>query len=111
MITKNFLEIIGKINKRLLEYFNQDSNNFSKKEIILKQTVKISEEVWELSWEVLSSFWLQRKEKLVENWKENLENEFADVILSTLLLAKTMDVDINLALEKKLEKIKERGLL
>ena len=108
MITKNFLQTIKKIDKKLNNFY---WDGFTKKEIILKKTVKLSEEVWELSWEVLSSFWLQRKEKLEKNCKNDLENEFADVVLTTLLLAKEMDVDINAALENKLEKIKERGLL
>ena len=108
MITKNFLQIIEKIDKKLQNFY---WDWFTEKEMILKKTVKLSEEVWELSWEVLSSFWLQRKEKVEKTWKENLKNEFADVILTTLLLAKTMDVDINIALERKLKKIKERGLL
>lgn len=48
---------------------------------------------------------------MMNKWKDDLGDEFADVILCTLLLAKSMDIDINIALEKKLEKIKERGLL
>ena len=54
MITKNFLKIIEKIDKKLEKFFWEEK--FSDKEIILKKTVKLSEEVWELSWEILSSF-------------------------------------------------------
>ena len=38
----------------------------------------------------------------------NLSHEFADVAITTLLLAKSMDVDIEKALEQKMERINQR---
>jgi len=108
MITKNFLEIIGKIDKKVAKYYWE---NPTKEELILKKFAKLTEEVWELSSEILAGFWAQRRPKTESHSKEALELEFADVVLTTLLLSKTMNVDINVALEKKLEKLKERGLL
>jgi len=35
-------------------------------------------------------------------------DEFADVVLSTIRLARFMDIDISLALKNKMEKIKNR---
>ncbi|HLD06457.1 MAG TPA: MazG-like family protein [Candidatus Nanoarchaeia archaeon] len=40
--------------------------------------------------------------------KENLPEEIADVIITALLLAKSMDIDIEKALEKKVEKVNNR---
>lgn len=40
--------------------------------------------------------------------KNNLPNEFADVIITILLLAKSMDVDIPQALAEKIKKINKR---
>ncbi len=75
---------------------------------IFARTVKITEELGELCNEVLAFNSRQRKEKL-EQWdKENLPKEFADVIITTLLLAKTMGVDIERALETKIRIINER---
>lgn len=68
---------------------------------------KIMEELGELSNEVLASHKRQRKEKL-NNSKDNLSKEFADVIITTSLLAEHMGVDINEALKIKIEKIKAR---
>ena len=51
---------------------------------------------------------LQRKQKLDNHDKENLPEEFADVIITALLLAKAMNVDIEAALEKKVEKVNKR---
>lgn len=108
MITKNFLEIIEKIDGKVAKFYWE---NPTKEELISKKFLKLSEEVWELSSEILAWFWAQRWPKTESHSKEALEGEFADVVLTTFLLAKTMDIDINVALEKKLEKIKERGLL
>ena len=40
--------------------------------------------------------------------KENLPDEFADVLITTLLLAQEMNVDIEKALEDKIKKIDKR---
>jgi len=75
----------------------------------LASCVKVSEEVWELSGEVLKSIWIARKEKLDNLLKEDLMWEFADSILSILVLAEQMWIDINEALKMKLKKIENRG--
>ena len=70
--------------------------------------VHYNEEVGELCNEVLAFKGAQRAEKLVNSNQESLEGEFADVMITTLILARTMDVDIEAALKNKLEKICER---
>ena len=77
--------------------------------MILARTVKLTEELGELCNEVLIGSKLQRKDKLDHQDKDNLSAEFADVVLCTLLLAKSMNVDIETALENKIEKIKKRN--
>jgi NTP pyrophosphatase (non-canonical NTP hydrolase) len=51
---------------------------------------------------------LQRSEKLDDFAERDIEDEFADVIITALLLADTIDVDIEVALENKIEVIEER---
>ncbi len=75
---------------------------------ILARTVKLSEEVGELCDEVLSFNAMQRKDKQKDYDGKNLPNEIADVLIVTLLLAKAMNVDIEKALENKIEKINKR---
>ncbi|MFH0905109.1 MAG: MazG nucleotide pyrophosphohydrolase domain-containing protein [bacterium] len=75
---------------------------------ILARTVKLSEELGELCDEVLSFNSMQRQEKLDTNEADNLSAEFADVLITTLLLARVMGVDIPVALERKIEKINKR---
>ena len=76
--------------------------------IILAQTVKLTEELGELCSEVLAHKSLQRKQKLENHDKENIQEEFADVIITAMLLAKAMNIDIEKALENKIKKINKR---
>jgi NTP pyrophosphatase (non-canonical NTP hydrolase) len=62
----------------------------------------------ENSEEVLAYNSLQRKQKLDNHDKENLPEEFADVIITTLLLAKSMNASIETALKKKMQKLNQR---
>lgn len=90
-----------KLKKRYGSHINQE-------EIILARTVKLGEEFGELCEEVLAYNSLQRKQKLDNHDKENLPEEFADVIITTLLVARTMNVDIEKALEEKMKKLNRR---
>jgi NTP pyrophosphatase (non-canonical NTP hydrolase) len=80
-----------------------------KEKDILTRTVKLSEEVGELSNDILSVLSLQRKAKLKEFEKKNMYEEFADVILSAILLANSVGVDVERAVRNKLKKIIERA--
>ncbi len=106
MITKQLLETMDKIYSKL------DKELFwwlSDKEKTLLCSVKLNEETWELSAEVLKKLWKWRKEKLNSFDENNLKLEVADVIFSVLVLAKSLNIDINEALSMKLKKIEDRG--
>jgi len=80
----------------------------SERERILARTVKISEEFGELCDEVLASIGDQRNGKMEGRSIESLAGEFADVVITTFLLAKTMGVDIPAALDRKIKEIREK---
>ncbi len=80
----------------------------TERERILARTVKISEEFGELCDEVLASLGDQRTGKMGERSVEGLADEFADVVITTFLLAKAMDVDVMKALGRKTQKIREK---
>ncbi|MBI2459286.1 MAG: hypothetical protein HYV53_01900 [Parcubacteria group bacterium] len=103
---KDLLKFIEIEDERLKKYYGYDDQ--AKR--ILARTVKLTEELGELCDEVLAYNSLQRKQKLDNHDKKNLPEEFADVIITALLLAKAMKVDIEKALEKKIEKINQRYL-
>lgn len=102
---KELLKFVEIENQRLIKHYD---NSSTEKERILARTVKLTEELGELCNEILANNEDQRKEKLDKYDKENLPEEFADVFITTLLLAKTMNVDIERALEKKIEKVNKR---
>ena len=101
MLSPDLLEKIEKIDKNLNTNFEQEYI-----EKVFARSMKLSEEVGELISEILKKFYKKREQSFDET---NLKQEFADVILTTLLLAKSLDIDINECLAMKLKKIEERG--
>lgn len=104
MELKDLLKFIENEDGRLKKYYGYGDQE----KRILARTVKLTEELGELCEEVLAHNSLQRKQKLDNIDKENLPQEFADVIITLLLLAKAMNVDVEKALKKKIEKINKR---
>ena len=103
MIDNNLIQKINLITKIIKERYHLND-----KELITYCNIKVAEEVWELSSEVLKNLKIARKEKIENLDKEELELELADVILSTLILANSLDININKAIEKKIKKIEQR---
>ncbi|MBU0959688.1 MAG: hypothetical protein KKB31_07105 [Nanoarchaeota archaeon] len=102
--------------KELIDFIKREDNNLKtrfghyadEEKRTLARTVKLGEEFGELCNEILGNMSLQRKEKLSKRDKEDLEKEFADVIITTLLLAKSVNVDIEKAIENKIKEINGR---
>ena len=102
---KALLAFIAEQDGRLIDAGGSSSET----ERVLARMVKIGEEFGELCDAVLASQGDQRQEKLeAGGGKDELAKEFADVIITTLLLARTMDIDIEQALETKIAKIRAR---
>jgi NTP pyrophosphatase (non-canonical NTP hydrolase) len=97
------LKFIDEESERLAKSFNLESDKQT-----LARTVKLCEEVGELCNEVLGALSLLRKDKQDKHRREELEEELADVIITTLLLAKSLGVEVTKPLEKKMAKIKAR---
>ncbi len=75
---------------------------------LLYRHLKLTEEVGELSNDIMSYLWHQRKEKL--DWFEldNLGHEVVDVVLAALLVGRMTWVDLEQAFDYKTNKIKTR---
>ena len=58
------------------------------------RVMKIVEELGELSDEILTSMNLQRNTKIKEFSRQNVEDEFADVLGSLILLGLELDIDV-----------------
>jgi len=97
---------------RLLSTRIRPSYKFATKQEkdILVETVKLNEEVGELCNDILGILKLQRKAKQKVFDKRNIYEEFADVIITTIVLAQTTGVDLERALKDKLEKIETKYL-
>ena len=101
---EELLEFIKTEHNRLMKFYNfQD-----KTQITYPMTLKVMEEVGELSQAILHTNSLQRKEKL-EKKDIKLGEEFADVLFTTLLLAENFNIDIKSELKNKIEIIKNRN--
>ena len=92
-------------NQRLRDLYSYQTE----KEMILARMCKLTEEVGELSEQVLKSLSFQRKEKMIDVKKEDLAEELVDVLITAFLLGEAFEVDIEDAIEKKVEKIKKRN--
>lgn len=80
---------------------------------MLIHTVKLSEEVGELCEEVLAASSVQRKKKLAARTPTTstraLEEEFADVIITTLIFGQSLGIDIEAALTEKMKTLRHRS--
>jgi NTP pyrophosphatase (non-canonical NTP hydrolase) len=75
---------------------------------ILGRMTKLAEETGELASAVLASLGHQRSVKLRRFLDHHLAEEVADVIITVMVLADTLGVDVREALRKKMTKIKQR---
>lgn len=98
---KKFIDIEEERLKKCYVYPEKDKR-------ILAHAVKLGEEVGELYDEVLAKIGLQRKEKAGEYSDESLAEECADIFIVTMLLANSLNINVENALIKKIEKIEER---
>lgn len=99
MEIKELKKFIKKEDKRLLKKYPE-----SKDKRILARMIKITEEVGELADEILSFDQIKKKDKSdKKNKKQEISEEFADVVITTFLLAETMKIDIEKALKEKIK--------
>lgn len=99
------LKFIEEEDTRLNQYYGE---RVDKDRRVLARAVKLSEEMGELCNDVLAHASLQRNEKLNVHRSENIQEEFADVIITALLLARAMGVDVLKGIESKIGKIEMR---
>ena len=104
MELKELLSFIETEDQRLATHYGP----MDQEKRTLARTVKLSKEMGELCEQILAHNNLQRKSKLDSIEKEKLPEEFADVIITTLLVAKSMNIDIVSALKEKTDKINKR---
>jgi NTP pyrophosphatase (non-canonical NTP hydrolase) len=80
----------------------------NEREAMFAQTTKLTEEVGELAEAVIDLHKLQRADKASDHLHEHLAEECADVIITTLIIADRVALDVDAALAKKIEKTNVR---
>ncbi len=75
---------------------------------VFARTMKIVEELGELSDEILTSMNLQRDSKIAKFSRQNVEDEFADVMGSLILLGLELNIDIEEVMKRKIEYTRSR---
>lgn len=76
---------------------------------LLVKSLKVSEEVGEFSENILKYLSFQRSEKMNTDILADIQEEYADVIITISLIMRELDLDITDALTKKINKITKRG--
>jgi NTP pyrophosphatase (non-canonical NTP hydrolase) len=99
-----FLNYIDLENQRLQQRYPQ----LDKEKARLARMVKLSEEMGEMADHILALSGLQRKDKMENFSRKALAGEFADLIITTFLLAKSADVDVVKALDEKIAELNLR---
>ncbi len=94
--------------KHIGDFLNRRWPLKSQQQRTFARTMKIVEELGELADEILTSMNLQRKSKIAAFSKENVEDEFADVFASLLLLAIELNIDIEKVMKRKIKLTKKR---
>lgn len=105
MISDNLANWIKSQSKKLEISFGKGQ---TQREKLYARTIKLNEEVGELCEEILAHNNDQRKDKLENKSKNNIAHEIADVLIVTLLIAETLQIDSNKALEEKIKKVDKR---
>lgn len=94
--------------KRISEFLNSQWPLKNEDHRVFARTMKIMEELGELSDEILTSMNLQRNTKIEKFSRENVEDEFADVMGSLILLGIELDIDVEKVMKKKIAFTRER---
>lgn len=105
----DFNELDGFLSKNLQNLQNKYHFKNKTDVSLLAKSLKISEEVGEFSENILKYLSYQRSEKLHTDVLSNIEEEFADVVITACLVLKELELDPAEALAKKIAKISARG--
>ena len=101
MFSKELTDFIKAQTERVKKYYDcHDPKMFA-----LTSTVKLNEELGELCQEILATTGMRRKGKADKHNKQTLSEEFADVLITCLILANSLDIDVEKALLEKSQKV------
>ncbi|NCN03892.1 MAG: hypothetical protein GW942_02360 [Candidatus Pacebacteria bacterium] len=94
--------------KKVSDFLNEKWPLKDHDQRVFARTMKIVEELGELSDEILTSMNLQRDTKIEKFSRQNVEDEYADVLGSLILLGIEMDIDIEKVIQRKIDYTRDR---
>lgn len=94
--------------KEISEFLNTKWPLKNNEQKVFARTMKIMEELGELSDEILTSMNLQRNTKVAKFSQQNVEDEFADVLGSLILLGIELDIDVAEVMKRKIAFTRDR---
>lgn len=94
--------------QQIADFLNSRWPLKSENQRVFARTMKIVEELGELADEILTSMNLQRNSKIAQFSQQNVEDEFADVLASLILLAIELDIDIEEVIKRKIKFTQDR---
>ena len=94
--------------KHIGEFLNQRWPLKDNDHRVFARTMKMVEELGELADEILTGMNLQRNSKIAKFSRENVEDEFADVLASLLLLGNELEINVQEVMKRKIAYTKER---
>ncbi len=94
--------------QKISQFLNDHWPLKTKEQKIFARSMKIMEELGELSDEILTSMNLQRNTKIANFLAQNIEDEFADVLASLLLLGIELNIDVEKVMKRKIAFTKKR---
>ncbi len=107
---RNFMTIANLVEqyKEISEFLNTKWPLKNNEQKVFARTMKIMEELGELSDEILTSMNLQRNTKVAKFSQQNVEDEFADVLGSLILLGIELDIDVAEVMKRKIAFTRDR---
>ena len=94
--------------KKIADFLNVRWPLKNTEQRVFARTMKIMEELGELSDEILTSMNLQRNTKIAQFSHQNVEDEFADVLGSLILLGIELEIDVEAVMKRKIEFTRQR---
>jgi NTP pyrophosphatase (non-canonical NTP hydrolase) len=94
--------------KAISKFFNDRWPLPDHQQRVFARTMKIMEEMGELSDELLTSMNLSRDSKIAKFSQENIEDEFADVLACVVALGLELDIDMEAVMRRKIKFTHER---
>jgi len=101
-------ELQNEVDRMNRDFCDKAGYEMSSKENIMRMVIKLGEENGELCEAVLAGFGMQSQRKLDVHTIEDTKGELADVIITAMVIARNMNIDLEEILVSKLDSLNQR---